>query len=442
MNATFSSNPLAPLQKGKACTHCRRRKTKCDAARPICGPCSKFSSILGDCEFPEDGPSRRELLEDQISILQARIDELEKNKERAVPSTSGSRTATLSPPQIGLAHNFLHNASYFGFFLHSQVFHDAVTGANGRDLPDVLSNVMYLWGVHLSEDERITAYEPIFLANALRSTAHSLTSTHPRAILHSLQAFVLLAYYFVRRARFLEGRYYTAAAVSISLGSGLHRIRTPPDATNAAEGSFGEVPPPRDAAEEGERIAAFWAVLHLNNCWAGTNGCLSNVTYGPSGPKIDTPWPLERRDYLERTTALPRHSTGTITKFLAGIPDQATSGPALQAKASILFEHATRFGAQSLASDQIDMAMYTLDARIEAFKAALPPIQSKAMVVIHTLAHVSTIQLHKTPMTGATFAGNQALSAARAVVDILVKTDIPNIGIIDPVLAVSPLYPF
>ncbi|KAJ7750677.1 hypothetical protein DFH07DRAFT_703558, partial [Mycena maculata] len=88
-------------------------------------------------------------------------------------------------------------------------------------------------------------------------------------------------------------RYYTAATVSIALGSGLHRICTPCDSTNAAEGSFGELPPPRDAAEEGERIVAFWAVLNLNNCWAGINGCLLNVMYGPLGPEIDMPWPLE-----------------------------------------------------------------------------------------------------------------------------------------------------
>lgn len=192
-------------------------------------------------------------------------------------------------------HNFLHNATCFGFFLDTQAFHDAVASSNGRSLPPVLLNVMYLWGVHLSKDERITAYEPAFLAHALRSTAGSLTGTHPRTVLHSAQASVLLAHYFIRNARFLEGKYHTSAAVSIALSAGLHRIRAPPGSggfTPTAE----TLPPPKDALEEGERINAFWSVLTLNNCWS-TDGSPSNVVYG--GLKIDTPWPLEVRDYME-----------------------------------------------------------------------------------------------------------------------------------------------
>lgn len=191
-------------------------------------------------------------------------------------------------------HNFLHNSGCFGFFLNTQAFNDAVTSMICGDPPSILLNVIYLWGVHLSTEERITAHEPAFLAAALRSTACSLTGTHPRTVLYSLQASVLLAYYFIRNARFLEGRYHTSAAVSVAVGAGLHRIRALP------EGGVPAVPPsPQTAPEESERIAAFWSVLTLNNCWAGIDGSPSNVTYGPAGLHIDTPWPLEGRDYAE-----------------------------------------------------------------------------------------------------------------------------------------------
>jgi hypothetical protein len=202
-------------------------------------------------------------------------------------------------------HNFLHHASCFGFFLDTQAFHDAVTSTHGRDLPPVLLNVMYLWGIHLSKDARVTAYEPAFLQHALRSTAGSLAGSHPRMILHSMQASVLLAYYFVRKARFLESRYHISAAVSIALSAGLHRVRS---AAQAGVGDRGvgvlpsghaALPAPQSAAEEGERISAFWTVLTLNNCWAGTDGSPSNVSYGEGGLKIDTPWPLETTDYVE-----------------------------------------------------------------------------------------------------------------------------------------------
>jgi hypothetical protein len=153
---------------------------------------------------------------------------------------------------------------------------------------------MYLWGVHLSNDARITVYEPAFLAHALRSTAGSLAGTHPRTVLHSAQASVLLAHYFLRNARALEGRYHTSAAVATALSAGLNLVRgrsRPPTAET--------LPPSSDAMEEGERIGAFWRVLTLNNCWAGVDGAPSNVTYGPNGLTIDTPWPLEARDYVE-----------------------------------------------------------------------------------------------------------------------------------------------
>ncbi|KAJ7082019.1 hypothetical protein B0H15DRAFT_442986 [Mycena belliarum] len=327
----------------------------------MCGPCKRHPVAFGDCEYNESGLSTGQILEEQISILQARIEELEKPKNQRLalttPGASGSRecpasflqdypsnTLTLGPllnyfcesccyvsslcrlslirRNIGidmqqsrstnrdltnsmpnelpfivlqaLVHNFLHNAGCFGFFIDTQAFHDAVTSPTGRSLPSVLLNVMHLWGVHLSEDERITVYEPAFLAHALRSTASSLSGSHPRTVLHSVQASVLLAYYFMRNGRFLEGKYHTNAAVSIVVSAGLHRIRG-----SAASPTAEVLPAPTGPLEEGERINAFWTVLTLNNCWAGMDGSPSSIAYGPGGLKIDTPWPLELRHYIE-----------------------------------------------------------------------------------------------------------------------------------------------
>ncbi|KAJ7479215.1 hypothetical protein FB451DRAFT_175074 [Mycena latifolia] len=462
----------------------------------MCGPCSRSSVAFGDCEYTESGPSSGQVLEEQISILQARIEELEKPKDQrltlTMPRASGSRGHPMaSPSQISpsntmglgpllnhfylqqtsgsqsasssmptelplivlqaLVHNFLHNACCFGFFLDTQAFHDAVTSPNGRNLPGVLLNVMHLWGVHLSQDQRITAYEPAFLAHALRSTASSLVGSHPRTVLHSIQASVLLAHYFIRNARFLEGKYHTSAAVSIAVSAGLHRIR---GTHNGASPTPEALPPPTDPVEEGERINAFWSVLTLNNCWASMDGSPSNVAYGPAGLKIDTPWPLEPRHYVERPQLLPRHSSDTIARFLADAPDDAASGEALYAKAGILFETATRLAARyrtSKAPDWrvVDLVDYGatggisrtdpefagLDRKIDAFNAALPAIQSKVMLVVHTLAHVATIQLYNPLIQDHASARAKSLSAARAIAEILVKTDIPKVGLIDPVLA-------
>ncbi|KAJ7466135.1 hypothetical protein B0H11DRAFT_2048552 [Mycena galericulata] len=382
MHGTFSLNSQTPLPRGKACLNCRRRKTKCDAERPICGPCSRFVFMFGDCEYPEDGLSRAELLEEQISTAQARIEELEKRKQRGVRSstsqTSANPRSPLPSPEMGpgpllfqfsggtteltgqncilkelplvvlqaLVHNFLHNAECLGFFLHTQAFHDAMTSPSGGcgTLPSVLLNVMYLWGVHLSNEERITAYEPAFLANALRSAADSLMGTHPRTVLHSLQASILLAYYFIRNARLLEGKYHTSVAVSIAISAGLHRLQAAADC-NSPLPSASRIPPAQDATE-GELIAAFWSVLNLNTFWVGSDGAGSNITLGL---QISTPWPLDGRDAVkhapqDRGSADP---TGTIDKFLAGVDDVAICSAALRAKAGILFENATRLAARS-----------------------------------------------------------------------------------------------
>ncbi|KAJ7479728.1 Zn(2)-Cys(6) binuclear cluster domain-containing protein [Mycena latifolia] len=487
--ASFSVNVVTPLQKGKACVNCRRRKIKCDSAKPICTPCARYATAFGDCEYTENGPSQSEMLEGeqskQIGILQARISELEKPKQLhaspLLPKSSKGPRNTASTRQISpsntmglgpllsyfylqqtsgssvnsaaaksmptelpfivlqaLVHNFLHNASCFGFFLDTQAFHNAITSPHGRNLPPVLLNVMYLWGIHLSEDARITAYEPAFLAHALRSTAGSLAGTHPRTVLHSMQASVLLAYYFVRNARFLEAKYHTSVAVSIAVSAGLHRIRGHAPPTESALG-VEALRAPRDAKEEGERISAFWRVLNLNNCWAGVDGAPSNVSYGSAGLTIDTPWPLETRDYVERPHLLPGKSSGTVAKFLADVPDDARSGPALHAKAGILFEEAARLGARFRASgtppSDSDAEVRALDSRIDAFKPALPAIHCKGMLVVHMLAHGATIQLHGPRASGHIASRAKALVAARATVDILSNIDVPKIGLIDPVLA-------
>ncbi|KAJ6590357.1 hypothetical protein B0H10DRAFT_2092208 [Mycena sp. CBHHK59/15] len=426
----------------------------------MCGPCSRYSATFGDCEYTDTGPSHGQILEEQISILQARIEELEKPKglrsSLSLHQVSTSRAGLSSPPisptnTMGLgpllshfylqqtsgspmppgannsmptelpfivlqalAHNFLHNVSQFGFFLDTQAFHDAVTSSVGQNLPPVLMNMMYLWGVHLSKSEQITVYEPALLAHALCSTTGSLTSTHPWTILHNLQAEVLLAYYFIRNVRFLEAQYHMSAAMSIALSSGLHRIHTQSG---------------QDTTEEGERISAFWNVLNLNNCWAGTDGSSSNVSYGPSGLKIDTPWPLDTRDYVENSR--------TIAKFLANVPDEATSQAALYAKAGILFEQATalapRYRAGGIPGNDPEFGV--VDTKIDTFKAILPPVQSKYILVVHSLSNVTMIQLHNLFVNQNMFSRNKTLSAACSIVDLLTKVDVQNIGLIDPVLA-------
>ncbi|CAK5271706.1 unnamed protein product [Mycena citricolor] len=468
VQGVFAANSFAALPKGKACLNCRRRKIKCDGAQPKCGPCTRYKAF-SDCEYGGDGPLSTHVLEEQIAILQARINELEQpaSTQQQSRQISPTNTMQLGPllsyffnQQISgnvvdqqvlqamptdlpfivlqaLVHNFLHNASCFGFFLDAQTFHDAITSPSAQDLPQILLNVMYLWGVHLSNDPRITAYEPAFLAHALKSTASGLSGAHPRTVVYSIQASVLLAVYFFRTARRLEARYHTSVAIATALSAGLNRIRG-----RAAQGglALGEV----GALEEGERISAFWSAVALGGCWAGCGAMEPNVVlfkFSPSSGAaaliVDTPWPLEPGDYMQNQHLLPAQNADTVPRFLTERPCPSSSIPALRAKASILLDLSAQIGARVRAGAVLpsDTSVSSLSRTIEAFGSTLPPVQSRDGLVIHTLVYSATIKLFEALSDRHSQARGRVLAATRSIVELLVKADLPQLGVIDPILA-------
>ena len=78
-------------------------------------------------------------------------------------------------------------------------------GRSGRSPAAVLLDVVYLWAIHLSGSDEFTAYEGDYLSRALRTAVDALSDTHPSAVLHTIQAEVLLAHYFLKNTRFLQG---------------------------------------------------------------------------------------------------------------------------------------------------------------------------------------------------------------------------------------------
>jgi hypothetical protein len=68
---------------------------------------------------------------------------------------------------------------------------------------------------------------------------------------------------------------------------------------------------------------------------------------------------------------------------------------------------------------------------------ALPGVLSPALLVVHILAHLATIQLHAPLTNYHESSRTTALSAARTVSDILANTEITNVAGFDAVLAVS-----
>ncbi|KAH7098138.1 hypothetical protein BKA62DRAFT_713959 [Auriculariales sp. MPI-PUGE-AT-0066] len=89
----------APLHRGEACLHCRKRKMKCDALKPACGPCSRSGN---ECEY-EISPYLKQIhqLQDEAIQLRARLAELEGRSPVSNSSSISplsSQTETYLPP--------------------------------------------------------------------------------------------------------------------------------------------------------------------------------------------------------------------------------------------------------------------------------------------------------------------------------------------------------
>ncbi|KAJ6488868.1 Zn(2)-Cys(6) binuclear cluster domain-containing protein [Mycena sanguinolenta] len=462
-----------PTTRSKACVNCKRRKIKCDGERPSCGQCAR-SVGFRDCEYPEDGPSRTQILEEQISILEARIDDMEKPRElrstfvlqnpyadehrlSSLPRSSSSTHLTIRPPSGQLSpsegipqtdletliEDFLGHSAQFGFFLNVHNFRNAFAGRISPRPTAVLVDVVKLWAVHLSED--FTAYESSYLARALRACASALSGTHQHnTVLHTIQAEVLLSHYFFRNTRFLEGKYRLSAAVSLVMSSGLHRIRSAGSfVTGGPLGPPHALPPPRDIVDEHERINAFWTVLTLNNCWTTADGSPSNISYTASDVRIDTSWPIATDDPALLEYVLPESSIGTICAFLEGRPDNGISVPALHAKAAILFEQASRLAAEyrpnmtTEQSNKFHASFNSLDVLIENFKSGLPAISpgsARELFTIHSLVHVASIQLHNPFVAELDASRLRVLDSARGIIVKLGKVPITEFVVVNPIM--------
>lgn len=207
--------------------------------------------------------------------------------------------------QLDSLDNFFPNASQFGFFLDVRRFCTSFALPYPLGHPyrpsSALLSTLYLWGLHLSRTDTLRVHEKTFLSRSIQQTSTALSGSHPQKVLHALQAEILLAYYFFRNGRIVEGKYHCSAAASITISSGLNKIRSSRRSSSVPDfvgNTSPTLPPPRDAVDEGERINGFWAAVVLDKCWSVSLGLPSNFTDDEAlGTLIDTPWPLDSSGY-------------------------------------------------------------------------------------------------------------------------------------------------
>jgi hypothetical protein len=157
-----------------------------------------------------------------------------------------------------------------------------------------------MWATHLASDPR----EESFKNRALYYAATDLDFSDPQLFMYTIQAQVLLSYYFFWTGRFMAARTHAATAVALATGGGLHQIRSLHRsylAVIGVEENEGGIflPVPSDAVEEGERINGFWAVFMLQqNLSVALNP--ASLVYGVfEALHIDTLWPLEMKQYRQ-----------------------------------------------------------------------------------------------------------------------------------------------
>ncbi|KAJ3848655.1 hypothetical protein EV368DRAFT_76111 [Lentinula lateritia] len=410
---------------------------RCDGRKPVCGPCTKSPS-LGDCEYAVVGHTYADRLQEQIGVLEARLEQLQtpsvvdarqdsvalhhpypSSASMSSHAASGEAYDTIAvlPQEKELLETFLPYASHFGFFLDARslvkAFSNPISDPNQRPT-SALSASMILLGAHFSAHLAHNANSSSelmekYLSKAIQAVSHGLSDYHPHRILHTLQSYVLVAYYFLLQKRFLEGRWHLDKAVSLIISAQMHRIRssyfthTTPASLSAAQ----------SASEEGERINAMWTVFALNCLWSAVEGISASIAYTTDQGRVDTPWPLDSGRYSNTTFPRNFESSHTLQKFLSGIPDDGNSILALYVKATVLFEQTTVFwkrysdNSRTLSSPsevrEFQSSYQNLFALSTRLLTKIPPFSSlqsddaKArLLVIHTLVRVTIIRLQCT----------------------------------------------
>ncbi|OCH88014.1 hypothetical protein OBBRIDRAFT_758881 [Obba rivulosa] len=473
MSSSATHSPSAglssTLSRGAACLPCRRRKTRCDGSKPVCGQCIGRNSPA-DCEYTDGSHmTRSQMLEENIALLEARIHELEYPDETppsvrlSNPHTTGVEVTAAPPQQRGgdtqeLVDAFLRHASQVGFFLNRSRFLDLVSrtqGTRGAVL-DALRSVVFTWGSALSGSDRLRGQEGTYLQDAIQRVSGSVFASNSlnfdQDVILMIQAEVLLATYFFSIGRPIEGRYHCAAAVILvtscrlnSVGTGAHQDTSAALTVNLAE--------PSDTLEAGERINAFWMSYLLDKTWAVASNFDPAIPQDDaSGIPVDTPWPLTMDAYEQGNlpTAVP--GSHTIHTFLTdGVSDNTidgASGLALRAMAAALYERANRLVSRLQAAaqpgDLLLSEFLALDNLISRFvprighgsNSTSSPDAPRELLVTRTLACCARIELHLQFADSTAASRQKCIAAAAAAVAAMNGVDFEGMGYIDPIMAI------
>lgn len=354
---------------------------------------------------------------------------------------------------------FIPHAQQFGFFLHISTFRQSALlafplGHPSRPTPGLL-HAVHLMGVHFSQPESQQGQESALLMKAVQHVSTDLLGAHPNKVIQTLQAQILLAYYFFRVAAILEAKVHTSAAVSLALGSGLHRIRSSsisaPSTIAIIQDQPYALPPPASGLQEAERISAFWSVLMLHKFVTVSLENPANVCGALEAPgmQIDTPWPVNLDTFEEGMFSPEFQTESTVRTFLNGyLGDIGGSCSSLEmaAKAAILFHRSAHVSGQWKPNlEPRERAAYEAAARsmnmlIDLFRKQLPPVPEfntqdpdlRMNILTHALIDAAAIKLHWLFAYAWSTSRQICLAAAKNLVSY--KLNLQELGHFNPIM--------
>ncbi|KAJ7741692.1 hypothetical protein B0H16DRAFT_1728471 [Mycena metata] len=249
------------------------------------------------------------------------------------------------------------------------------------------SLAVYLWGSVLSPVQLGYPYTPdAFLLCALENLRHDISriGDDSKLLLETIQAEILVSFYYLHSASPVQGCYHASGAASLALGAGLHStcsLRHEQLPLCSLSDLQSTSRPATVTWGNAAHIDAFQAVLVINNCWVAVVGVPSTIPH----------WVSE--NWADRGTV---QTGSTITAFLNGDDAPACSNVSLLVKASIFLERVVSFLTRTTTGPPPEPTVVaSLNERIESFRAALPPLSGGGILLLtHALVDFAIVRLH------------------------------------------------
>ncbi|KAG8712440.1 hypothetical protein FRC08_014583 [Ceratobasidium sp. 394] len=311
---------------------------------------------------------------------------------------------------------FISRQSQFGFELHA----DRVMAGLKPDAPEpiipALLNSMLLMACLFVGDYSLKAWENVFLERTKQAIEDNIERAYRcqdgYSPIHHLQAMLTLGGYYYIKGRVLEGHVQCSSTTRFAVTLGLHKINSrifrPDDAAEpgqqaSSSGLWG----PRDSIELGEAINLWWTCCIFEYAGSTMNGLPPSIHRN----EITTVWPRLLEDFEDRKKHLlpnDNYSTAALLdpQIIPNIADVSQDNvKSLLAKCCILMEYAGKLDVERIANPQNSEDWWTrfeeCDSAVMQYTRTMPPVQFARnpeelayLVLVHTVAYCSNVQLH------------------------------------------------